>query len=431
MEGMNCDEECKRPVVVNLCGNCGKSGELQCSRCKNVHYCSGDCQKAQWKTHKSSCVPFRKDGEWPALVPLGKKGGMNTLTRSDAMAKARAIDPVNAVTVCSRCNKPTACMSASEMKLPMANSSGCSATAMFMCADGHTSFVSDARMGSEQNCNCKIDVVKAELELSDDVLAAARSSVSASMRLLVVIGCGAVTIEESCYLNNLKPLLKKLNLSYDVMTADSSKQLTDRLATGTYSAILLLHVLDSGFETHGAMFRDFNLARLGAWVQTGGRMLVHGEGDLLGGFMQKLVGKPWHFCGDFYRHCEHACNFSKFAHFPLHEIDSGDTGAAVSSSSDDTSSDSAACSSGISVPRRINMKTVMLSGVAAEDRLYCPDSGSVAISGVPGFGGHIVPSDRVSVAVCTHGDGLFVFCGDANAEAKIVNLIASIVMMKM
>ena len=38
------------------CKECSKIGRLfKCSRCKDVYYCSKECQKKDWKLHKIIC----------------------------------------------------------------------------------------------------------------------------------------------------------------------------------------------------------------------------------------------------------------------------------------------------------------------------------------------------------------------------------------
>lgn len=47
-----------RPLIVayQMCANCGKTDSLKsCSSCKKTYYCSKECQKKDWKAHKSSC----------------------------------------------------------------------------------------------------------------------------------------------------------------------------------------------------------------------------------------------------------------------------------------------------------------------------------------------------------------------------------------
>ena len=43
------EKRCKK------CGSLGKPKLLVCGSCKSANYCSVDCQKADWKTHKGTC----------------------------------------------------------------------------------------------------------------------------------------------------------------------------------------------------------------------------------------------------------------------------------------------------------------------------------------------------------------------------------------
>lgn len=40
---------------IRVCAVCGKEAPYRCTHCKNVRYCSRECQKADWKTHKPIC----------------------------------------------------------------------------------------------------------------------------------------------------------------------------------------------------------------------------------------------------------------------------------------------------------------------------------------------------------------------------------------
>lgn len=43
----------KAPKIV--CGGCGGEAKNKCARCGTVYYCSKECQKNHWKTHKITC----------------------------------------------------------------------------------------------------------------------------------------------------------------------------------------------------------------------------------------------------------------------------------------------------------------------------------------------------------------------------------------
>ncbi len=44
-------------VLISRCAFCSKSAEVlkRCGRCKKVKYCSVDCQKEDWDSHKNRC----------------------------------------------------------------------------------------------------------------------------------------------------------------------------------------------------------------------------------------------------------------------------------------------------------------------------------------------------------------------------------------
>jgi hypothetical protein len=42
-------------IVEDQCSTCQKKGTQKCARCKQVLYCSPECQKKDWKNHKARC----------------------------------------------------------------------------------------------------------------------------------------------------------------------------------------------------------------------------------------------------------------------------------------------------------------------------------------------------------------------------------------
>jgi hypothetical protein len=56
-----------------LCGNdsrCSNPGKSRCVRCKVDRYCSRDCQKAAWPSHKENCTPFSTEPTNTIVDPL-------------------------------------------------------------------------------------------------------------------------------------------------------------------------------------------------------------------------------------------------------------------------------------------------------------------------------------------------------------------------
>ena len=54
-------EEAKKLIAkatrkVGKCAQCNRPGDQRCGKCKKVHYCSKECQKAHWATHKQTCT---------------------------------------------------------------------------------------------------------------------------------------------------------------------------------------------------------------------------------------------------------------------------------------------------------------------------------------------------------------------------------------
>ena len=41
----------------DACASCSAVAALHCSRCTRVKYCSKECQRAHWKTHRPACTP--------------------------------------------------------------------------------------------------------------------------------------------------------------------------------------------------------------------------------------------------------------------------------------------------------------------------------------------------------------------------------------
>jgi hypothetical protein len=61
-----------RPTKCNWCANCkAKISKKKCPCCRNVYYCSEECQKTDWKKHREECVDIADDTSGGKWVPCG------------------------------------------------------------------------------------------------------------------------------------------------------------------------------------------------------------------------------------------------------------------------------------------------------------------------------------------------------------------------
>ncbi|CAL4102903.1 unnamed protein product [Meganyctiphanes norvegica] len=116
----NTEKNKKKKGKQGPCGICGKDAHQSCSQCSSVYYCSRDCQREDWKIHKSKCRPF--------VIGKHKIYGRHAVANRDIAAgelimreKSIIIGPRHrGAPVCLGCHgKPTPHFTCSKCKYPL------------------------------------------------------------------------------------------------------------------------------------------------------------------------------------------------------------------------------------------------------------------------------------------------------------------------
>lgn len=124
-----------------FCLICGKEGALSCTGCKIAKYCSKECQKSDWNTHRTNCVNANvlkltegdtRDATWKIASYLGRT--LDSLNEDDVKGIEELADRkmflytapmpdlrkhcVKAVLVCTNMRPPQSLGKASKMASP-------------------------------------------------------------------------------------------------------------------------------------------------------------------------------------------------------------------------------------------------------------------------------------------------------------------------
>ena len=75
------------------CAACGKQGAARrCARCKQAWYCGAACQKADWKSHKTTCSPPAPANAGAPEAAATKEGGGG---RGNSQERGAPHDPLS------------------------------------------------------------------------------------------------------------------------------------------------------------------------------------------------------------------------------------------------------------------------------------------------------------------------------------------------
>jgi len=258
----------------------------------------------------------------------------------------------------------------------------------------------DASMGEDQECNCKINIYRVMTQPCR-----VNFMMPSQQRILLVhglapmqIGDGSITDSCALTLGQLRSSFDRRGILYDAVKVENERNVSDAILKGSYSKIIMFGITN-GFQLNGDKFlRGMFFVYLPLWIKAGGKMIMHGEGELITIMANVLLGErgKWHFCGDFYRRCKQSLNRTNPS-IPTENF-----------------------------PRSYCMKSTMVSGVEPQDQIYSPKPDTLSISAVPTFGGKIVSPKRTAVAAAPLGSGIVMFIGDSNLEKRTIELMLAV-----
>ncbi|XP_057693912.1 deformed epidermal autoregulatory factor 1 homolog isoform X1 [Corythoichthys intestinalis] len=61
-------------VILNMCENCGRLAQNECTGCRKVNYCSTFCQRKDWREHQNACCQSGGGGVIPEDEPMASVG---------------------------------------------------------------------------------------------------------------------------------------------------------------------------------------------------------------------------------------------------------------------------------------------------------------------------------------------------------------------